>query len=135
MNRNEKLSQAAEFATSAAVLIAIYWTATSVTRGWASWALGVPALVILFITAMVRLNDITAIGSRWFVRRIGLILVGMSSLTLFAAPLMGYAGAFPSWRAVLLFWGMALTWVTTPDTPPWWRYICGGYKLRKGQQG
>lgn len=135
MDRNHKLEQAAEFVTAAAVLIAIYWLATSVTRGWVSWAMGVPALAIIGITAIVRLNDITAVGKRWFVRRLGMILVGMSAVTLITAPILGYAGSFPSWRSVLLYWGVALTWLTTPNMPPWWKYISGGYRLSKEQQG
>jgi hypothetical protein len=35
---------------------------------------------------------------------------------------------FPSWREVILRWGMALVWLTTPHMPPWWRYISGRYK-------
>lgn len=135
MTRNEKLEQAAEFATAAAALIAIYWLTTSVTRGWVSWAMSVPALAIMAITAVVRLNDITAVGKRWFVRRLGMILVGTAALSLVAAPLLGYSNSFPSWRAVLLYWGVALTWLTTPNMPPWWKYISGEYRLSKEQQG
>lgn len=135
MTRNEKLEQAAEFITAAAVLIAIYWLTTSVPRGWITWAMSVPALVILAITAIVRLYDITAVGTRWFVRRLGMILVGTTAITLIAAPVMDYSNSFPSWRGVLLYWGVALTWLTTPNMPPWWKYISGEYRLSKEQQG
>lgn len=37
--------------------------------------------------------------------------------------------AFPTWRAVVLLWGFALTWLTTPDHPPWDYYITGKYRF------
>lgn len=135
MKRSKKIEQAAEFVTAAAVLLVIYWLTTSVERGWVSWGLSLPALAIMAITAVVRLQDITEIGTRWFVRRLGMILVGMASVSLAAAPVMGYSASFPSWRGVLLYWGVALTWLTTPHMPPWWKYINGDYRLKKGEQG
>lgn len=134
MNRN-KLKQVWEFTAAALTLLLIYWAASSVERGWMTWALSVPPLTIIAITAMARLKDITAIGKRWFVRRQGMILVGAGAISLIAAPMMGYTNAFPSWRALLLFWGVALTWLTTPNMPPWWKYINGDYKMSKEQQG
>lgn len=119
---------------AAFVLITIHGLTTSVKQGWASWGISVPALACVLITAVARIQDITANGPRWFARRIGLLLVASGALALIAAPIVGYTNSFPSWRACTLYWGFAITWITTPNMPPWHKYISGEYKLKRSQQ-
>jgi hypothetical protein len=38
---------------------------------------------------------------------------------------------YPSWREVMIRWGFALVWITTPHMPPWWRYVSGQYKTER----
>lgn len=115
-------------------LLAIHALTKAVPQGWGTWAISLPAHLILIFTVAARVKDISATGPRWFARRIGLILVGMGALSLMTAPLVGYSLAFPSWRAVTLYWGFAVVWITTPNMPPWHKYISGEYKLKRNQQ-
>ena len=38
------------------------------------------------------------------------------------AYVVGYDGP-PLWREVIFHVGLALTWITTPNMPPWWKWI------------
>lgn len=79
----------------------------------------------ILITAVARLNDITREqnSKRWWVRRIGLL----SLIVAMSLKIGSYFGiSVPYWREIaetLLCWGICLTWLTTPGTPPWWRWI------------
>ena len=84
----------------------------------------IPA-VILFITAVARLNDVKRHQSskRWWVRRFGLLLVSVSMAMLVASY---FTIGTPYWNQTMRLtgiWGFALTWLTTPGMPPWWKYI------------
>lgn len=127
-------NQIVQAVVAAGILLGIHWLTGSLEKGWLSWAVCLPAWIVLIITAMARVNDITATGKRWFVRRLGLILVGAASVSLVAAPLLGYTASYPSWRDVILYYGFTATWLTTPNMPPWWKYVSGEYKLNGGQQ-
>lgn len=127
-------SQTFQLVLAACLLLGLHWASTSLERGWLSWWLSLPPLVIIVITALARINDITATGKRWFFRRLGLLLVAGGALSLGVAPLLGYSLGFPSWTNLVLYYGMATTWITTPNMPPWWKYVSGEYKLKKGQQ-
>lgn len=120
--------------TAAAVILLLFTVIGDVAPSWLTWAATVPAWVISGLTAAARLHDITEIGKRWFVRRLGMIMVASGALALIAAPIMGYSNSFPTWRGSCLYWGFALSWLTTPNMPPWWKYISGEWKLAKGQQ-
>lgn len=83
------------------------------------------AAIIILITAVARLNDIKKAQSskRWWLRRLGLAMI-------IAAMMMVVSSYFvvgtPYWvpiQRLLGLWGFALTWITTPGMPPWWRYI------------
>jgi hypothetical protein len=127
--------QKLEMAIAVLVLLGVNFIVTTFPRGWISWAASVPALLIIAITALARMRDITDTGTRWLVRRLGMILAGTSALALLLGPLLNYQSMYPSWTQVCIYWGFALAWLTTPNMPPWWKYINGDFKLRKGQQG
>lgn len=83
------------------------------------------AATLILITAFARLNDIrrTQTGKRWWVRRVGLLLVSVSMVMMIASY---FTVATPYWNQVMRLtglWGFALTWLTTPGMPPWWKYI------------
>lgn len=85
----------------------------------------VVAALLIFLTAVARLNDIKCSqnSKRWWVRRIGLMLVTVSMVMVIASY---FTLATPYWYQVQRFtglWGLALTWFTTPGMPPWWKYI------------
>jgi len=119
---------------AALVLLTLNWVGPEFTPGWATWAATLPAWLIIAITTLARVKDITAVGKNWFFRRISLTLAGAGSTALAVAPLIGYSNAFPSWYTVLTFWGVAGLLLTSPHQPPWWKYISGEWRLKKGQQ-
>lgn len=97
-----------------------------------SYMAGLIALTVVLVTAVARLNDIGRhqMSKRWHVRRLGFIMVVVGCVTVGAAPL--YSGQIGfHWTALTLFWGYALTYFTTPNMPPWWRYITGEYREKK----
>lgn len=115
------------------IFLGAHYASSGLPLDWRTWALSVPALIIIMLTAIARAQDIRGVNRRCFVRRMGFILAGAGALSLALAPLLGYTNSFPSWRAVVLYWGFALTWLTTPGMPPWHRYISGEWKVKKGQ--
>lgn len=134
-SQSKPVQQIIPAAFSGLILMAIFVLTAMVDPGWASWLVSAFALLIIAITALARLKDITLMGWQWQVRRIGLILVGAGAVMVAIAPLMEETFAWPTWRGCIIFWGFALTWLTTPSMPPWHKYISGEYKLKKGQQG
>lgn len=83
------------------------------------------AAALILITALARLNDIrrTQTSKRWWVRRVGLLFVSVSMVMMIASY---FTVATPYWNQVtrlIGLWGFALTWITTPGMPPWWRYV------------
>lgn len=106
------------------VIAAAYFIGVSVGPSIWSYIVALPALAVILITAIARVNDIskTLTSKRWQVRRAGLSVAAGASAALLAAPL---AGASMSWGTAALIWGFALTWLTTPEMPPWWRWISG----------
>ena len=131
---SEHKSAIAGTAIAAVVLLAIFTLGPGAGPSWLTWAATVPAWVIVGLSAAARLLDITELGKRWLVRRIGMILVASGAWALIVSPLLGYSNSFPTWRTSCMYWGFALSWLTTPNMPPWWKYISGEYKLAKGQQ-
>jgi uncharacterized membrane protein len=112
----------------AAVLIAAYLTMMLVPSGLGSYILSLIALVIIAITALARVNDIAVeqVAMRWQVRRLGLILACAGALSLALVPI--FSADWPTWRDMAFYWGIALTWITTPHMPPWARYITGHFR-------
>lgn len=134
LSKQEKLSL---FGTglAACIILTLFLFIGDLAPSWLTWGATVPAWLIIGLTAAARLHDITEHGKRWFIRRLGMILVASGALALIVAPLTGYSNSFPTWRASCLHWGFALSWLTTPGMPPWWKYINGDWKLKEGQQG
>ena len=105
----------------AAVAGALYFLSVHVPPGAVSWAISFVSLAIIIITALARVNDIKIklAGFRWHLRRMGLVLTGAGAAGVI---LMGDA---PTWHDTMLHVGMALTRFTTPNMPPWWKWIGG----------
>lgn len=116
---------------AAMIVTASMWLVEAAGVGWLTWSLGVPPLLIIIITAIARAYDIEDQSLRGFARKMGMVLVAASAASLLVSPLLGYTMSFPLWRQVMLYWGIALAWLTTPNMPPWWKYINGQYKLKE----
>lgn len=121
-------------AISAMILIAVNILVSGLDRGWGSWLACLPALIIIQITAVARAYDIKEYNVRGFIRKLGLVLAGTGAFSVMIGPFAGSAQTFPSWYGVTLLSGFSLVWMTTPHMPPWWRYISGEYKNKKGQK-
>lgn len=94
--------------------------------GWYSWAATVPALLIILVTALARLDDIDVSKTSWHwqVRRIAFVLLGIGCVYGIGSPFT-QTPSFPSWMGCMTGWGVALAFLTTPGMPPWWKYITG----------
>lgn len=118
---------------AAVIVVASMWLVEAAGVGWLTWALSLPPLLVIVLTALARAYDIKDLSARGFARKMGMILVAASAASLLVSPLLGYSMSFPLWRHVMLYWGFALAWLTTPNMPPWWKYISGEYKLKENQ--
>lgn len=119
---------------AAMIVIASMWVVNAAGVGWITWSLGVPPLLIIIITAIARAYDIEDQSWRGFTRKMGMVLIASSAASLLVSPLLGYSLSFPLWRHVMFYWGFALAWLTTPQMPPWYKYITGEFKLKKGDR-
>lgn len=113
----------------------VYMTDIAIPRGWFSYYAQFPALCILAVTALARVNDIRPERTAWIwqLRRVGLSFTGVAAVSYLMVPMSAQAieiGA-PSWKSVLLAWGMALAWISDPNQPPFWKYVSGETKLPK----
>ena len=120
--------------SAAAVLVAalaLYLSGVGLYAGWLTYGVQFPALLILVTTALSRVNDIRPERTEWIwqIRRVGLSFVGVAATALIFSPFSG--GGFPTWRGLMLTWGMAMTWLATPGMPPWSKYTFGSAKLPK----
>lgn len=99
--------------------------------GWGSWAAALPALVVILITCLARLDDIGLDKKEaiWHVRRIGLVLTGLGCIYLLMGPFTDRP-IFPTWIGTMMAWGIAFTWFSTPAMPPWWKYITGEFRKK-----
>lgn len=93
---------------------------------WLAWGLTVIPGIIVIITAFCRVADLSEnrTGAHWEARRIGLVLTGSVVAVILVAPFT-LKPIFPSWEVVILLWGLGLTWLTTPNMVPWWKYVSG----------
>ena len=117
--------------SAAACLSAAYIVLWQEEPSILNWLLGVPAALIVAITALVRANDIPHEVTSWrgHLRRAGFVLAGVGSINWLVMP-FGDRGHWPQWYSLLLLWGMAASWLTTPGMPPWWGYVTGTKKIR-----
>lgn len=124
----KKMEQVMYLSATSLVLAMILGVATTLEPGWFTWALALPAHLIIIVTALARVKDLKEMNLRSQVRRIGLVLSGAGSVVFMMAPFVDSIGDFPTWKALLLVWGVAFTWLTTPNHPPWWKYITGEFR-------
>lgn len=98
------------------------------------YLLSLPAVVVIMLTAIARLNDVTRTqtGIRWNVRRAGLFSSAIFAIVFIAAPFTESGRELPvSWVTMLGLYGWAKVWLTTPGMPPWDVYIIGLHRQPK----
>lgn len=120
--------QGRAFVIALAALLVVWMASMVIEPGPVTAILMLPPCVVILLTAFARVNDIGPEHMDWIwqVRRIGLVLAGAGAVMYGAAPWSG--DIVVSWRAVILSYGVGLTWLTTPVLPPWWDYITGKYR-------
>lgn len=123
------------FALGFALLAAVYAGSLFIPAGIITYWLVVPPALICAVTSLARVNDIGVekMSLHWQVRRIGLVMAGAGSVMILATPFTGRGPV--SWSGVMFVWGVGLSWLTTPDLPPWWDYITGEYRNRPPPRG
>ena len=118
------------FSISVLILLTIYYLSGVVEPGWWTYGLMLPSAIIVVATAYARLNAIgpELMGWNWQLRRIGFTIIGGATISMLGTPFLDHP-VFPTWRTVLIMWGLASAWLTTPNMVPWDWYIAGKYRL------
>lgn len=118
------------FAVALVAVALVYFLSVYVAPGWVTYLAIVPPALIVALTALPRVNDIgpEIRGLRWEARRIALILTGVGAVMMLGAPFASDPN-WPAWRTVVIVWGFAVAWMTTPGMPPWDYYISGKYRF------
>lgn len=115
---------------AAGAVSGVYLAGNVYPPGLLSYLVGLPAMLGVVITALARVNDIGPERTSWSwqLRRLALTTTGATAVAYVYAP-FGAASLYPTWLAVMAWWGFFLTWLTTPGMPPWHKYIFGEVKL------
>ena len=127
--RKKAALNALPVAVTASILAGLYALGVVVDAGFITYLVSLPALAVIATTALARVNDIREehVGWQWQLRRVGLTLVGTAAVVGAYSPIV-HPSTYPTWKTLVLYYGFALTWLTTPNMPPWWRYISGESK-------
>lgn len=102
------------------------------------WIMGLPAWVIVLITAAARLHVMRR--DQWLVvdhlHRLGLVGVAtVAGIAIFLPFTDDAPTTLAPWRDALLTsvaWSMSFIWVTKRDTIPWWDSILGIHRKHEG---
>lgn len=96
-------------------------------QSWLAWFLAIPPCLVIIITAWCRVTDMSAQITDWSseMRKVGLTLAGSGGGVVLAGP-FGLYQFFPSFELLVLLYGFAFSWFTTPNMVPWWQYISQG---------
>lgn len=118
------------FCAALVAVVVFYFFSVLFAPGWVSYLFIVPPCLVIAMTSLPRVNDIgpELRGLRWEARRIALIMAGVGAVMMLGAPFASDPN-WPAWRTVVLCWGFAVAWMTTPGRPPWDYYISGRYRF------
>ena len=93
-------------------------------RSFFEYLTGIPAAIIIAITSLVRGHDMRK--DDWdyksVIRRLAFLMAVVASVR-YGTRLWTRPGDYPDWGVVVGLWAWALTLFTTPNMPPWWKYI------------
>lgn len=119
---------------AALVISGFQYAASHWAPGWGSYFVTAPAVLAIIVTCVARLDDIglEQRAANWQARRLGLILTAVGCIYLLLGPFSEDV-IFPGWIGGMIAWGVTLTWVTTPNMVPWWKFITGEYRTRKNE--
>lgn len=106
--------------------ISIYFVTMQVPPGLLTYLISFLSLAIVIVTAFARVNDMNPhlTGIRWHFRRAGLVFAGAGAFAVLANHFPVWGNPV-EWNETLLYTGFAMSWLTTPNMPPWWRWISG----------
>lgn len=95
------------------------------------YLLSFPALLVISLTAVARLNDIpkSYMDWHWIVRRIGFTGSAVYAVIRIALPFTETGRTWTTtWFDLLAHCSWAAVWLTTPNMPPWHLYISGQHR-------
>lgn len=113
-------------------LSTLYMVDMYIPPGWLSWLLALPALVIIFLTALARLDSMTIddMSMRAQFKRLSMATAGSAAIAYAIAP-FATPSMFPTWLMTGFAWSVAGAWMTTPAQPKWWTLITGEHKPKE----
>lgn len=112
-------------AVYAVALLAAYALTMFLQPGWGTYAIALPAYLIVGLTCFARANAIVGDDVRHNVRRFGFTIMTGLEFMLIVEPIFG---SFPRWPRVFGNWALVMIWMTTEGLPPWWELITGQWK-------
>lgn len=111
----------------AALVLLVYAMSLFIEQGWITYLLSAPAFLTIGLTSLARANAIheDSTGPQWDSRRMGFATAGSTALVYLVGPIFEI---YPNWLELLMAWGVANVWLTTPNMPPWWKWWSGEWK-------
>lgn len=108
----------------AIVILIAYSLSLFVAPGWITYAIALPAYVIVGLTCLSRANHLDEDTHRADVRRLGFsVMAGL----IFMHTVEPIWGQFPNWPKVWMSWSLSMIWLTTEGLPPWWQIVTGAW--------
>lgn len=117
------------FATTAGILLIVYSLSYVIPAGWPTYLIMLPAALLNLATCYARLNALgpESMGLQSQVRRVGFLILGVGIGTFIGLPFVEQP-VFPTWRSVMMMYGLALVFLSTPGMVPWNWWWEGHYR-------
>lgn len=129
MTRGSSLSRKLKQGSFGILALGITYAASLLDPGWVSYFISLPAFAVIAATATSRIVDMQGWELHHAVRRTGFLLMIAYVAAMTISPFTE-TPTFPSWYAVVGTWGLTMCWLTTPNMPPWWKWVSGQYKYK-----
>lgn len=129
MTGGSSLTQKIKQGSFGLLALSMTYAASFVHPGWGSYLATFPALSIIAATSLVRIVDMQGWEIHHAIRRTGFLMVLAFATAIAVSPFTD-TPTFPTWTMMVGCWGLAGCWLTTPNMPPWWKWVSGQYKYK-----